>query len=65
MAAFTQTGKALRVTTPLGADVLLVERFSGTEGMSTPYELTLDLLSVEAALDPKCCCASRSRSRSI
>jgi type VI secretion system secreted protein VgrG len=53
MAVFTQTGKPLRVTTPLGGDVLLVERFAGTEGMSTPYELTLDLLSTEIALDPK------------
>ena len=51
--AATQVGKPLRVTTPLGADVLLVERLSGTEGMSMPYELTLDLLSLDQNIDPK------------
>jgi type VI secretion system secreted protein VgrG len=42
----------MQVTTPLGADVLLLEALSGYESVSEPYELTLDLLSLKSDVDP-------------
>ena len=41
--AYTQDNRPLRVATALGKDVLLLERFSGEEGVSTPFRFTLDL----------------------
>lgn len=51
--AYTQTGKPLRVDTPLGADVLLLERFECREAVSEQSEMVLHLLSTDAAIDPK------------
>jgi type VI secretion system secreted protein VgrG len=51
--AYTQDNRPLRVATALGKDVLLLERFSGEEGVSTPFRFTLDLLSEKPAIDPK------------
>lgn len=42
---FTQENRFLRINTPLGEDVLLLARFSGTEGVSTPFMFALDLAS--------------------
>ena len=51
MASYTQDNRPLRVTTGLGKDVLLLERFSGEEAVSKPFHFTLDLLSKRASID--------------
>jgi type VI secretion system secreted protein VgrG len=45
MAKISQANRPMRVDSSLGEDVLLLEGFSGTEGVSTPFGYTLDLLS--------------------
>lgn len=52
MASLTQDNRPLRVSTGLGKDVLLLERFSGEEGVSMPFHFTLEMLSENAAIDP-------------
>ena len=42
---FTQENRLLTIQTPLGKDVLLLTRFSGTEALSTPFSFELDLIS--------------------
>jgi type VI secretion system secreted protein VgrG len=42
----------MRVSTPLGDDTLLLAALSGRESVSKPFELVLDLLSENAAIDP-------------
>jgi type VI secretion system secreted protein VgrG len=42
----------MRLTTPLGGDTLVIEKLTGTEQVSRPFELNLDLLSSDAAIDP-------------
>jgi len=42
---YTQENRSLVVTTPLGDDVVLLTRFSGTEGLSVPFSFDLDLVS--------------------
>jgi type VI secretion system secreted protein VgrG len=43
--ANTQTNRPMRVYTPLGTDVLLLENVKGFEGISRPFKYTLDMLS--------------------
>ncbi len=43
--SFTQAGRPFTVTTPLGADKLLLERFAGEEAVSAPFHFTLDMIS--------------------
>jgi type VI secretion system secreted protein VgrG len=43
--AFTQANRHIAVTTPLGQDVLLLQGFSGQEGISQLFSFSLDLLS--------------------
>src|SRR5580698_8560070 len=43
--AYTQTNRPMRLYTPLGDDVLLLEGISGTERISRPFKYTLDMLS--------------------
>jgi type VI secretion system secreted protein VgrG len=50
--AYTQDKRPLRVKTPLGKDVLLLERFSGEEGVSTPFHFVLETLSENGAIEP-------------
>ncbi len=45
MPKHSQDGRLLAVTTPLGKDALLLERFSGTEAISALFEFQLDLLA--------------------
>ena len=45
MAKFSQAGRPLAVTTPLGDDVLLLESFTGVEAISTPFRFLLELLA--------------------
>ena len=42
---YTQADRPLALTTPLGDDALLLERLSGTEGISTLFQFKLDLLA--------------------
>ncbi|HSG81537.1 MAG TPA: type VI secretion system tip protein TssI/VgrG, partial [Gemmatimonadota bacterium] len=50
MPQYSQANRPLRVETVLGANVLLLESFSGQEGVSMPYSYTLDLASPDPAL---------------
>ncbi|HKP48459.1 MAG TPA: type VI secretion system tip protein TssI/VgrG [Gemmatimonadales bacterium] len=52
MAAYSQANRPMKVDTALGPDVLLLEGFSGMEGVSTPFGYTMDLLSENAAIAP-------------
>src|SRR6266545_4601057 len=52
MPAFKQENRPIRISTVLGTDVLLLQGFSGQEGVSTPYSYTVDLWSEDAAIDP-------------
>jgi len=45
MGAFTQNVRPLRVYTPLGDDLLLLESIEGSEAISRPFEFRLDMLS--------------------
>ncbi len=47
----TQADRYIRVTSPLGADVLLLESFEGTEGVSVPFQFELGMLTENASLD--------------
>ena len=47
MATFTQDHRPLQLTTPLPANALLIEKLTGTEGVSTLFEFHLDLLAPE------------------
>jgi type VI secretion system secreted protein VgrG len=51
MATFSQDDRPFRVDTTLGKDKLLLQGFSGDEGVSIPFSYTLDLLSDDAAID--------------
>jgi type VI secretion system secreted protein VgrG len=44
----TQQDRRLRLTTPLGEDVLLITRFTGEEEISKTYRYELDLASTDA-----------------
>jgi type VI secretion system secreted protein VgrG len=46
MADYKQDNRLMAISTPLGADVLLLEAFRGTESLSQPFHLELDVLSV-------------------
>jgi type VI secretion system secreted protein VgrG len=52
MAKYSQTNRPMRVDTALGADVLLLEGFSGDEAVSSPFGYSLDLLSEDPAIAP-------------
>jgi type VI secretion system secreted protein VgrG len=43
--SFTQAGRPFTVTTPLGADKLLLESFAGEEAISAPFHFTLEMVS--------------------
>jgi type VI secretion system secreted protein VgrG len=49
MSPITQSGRLLRITTPLGPDVLLVDRVGGVEGISQPFRFQTSLLAEVAA----------------
>lgn len=44
-ASFTQENRVLKITTPLGKDVLLLQGFSGQEAISSMFQFHLDLLA--------------------
>jgi type VI secretion system secreted protein VgrG len=45
MPTFTQSGRPIAVSTPLGADAVLLNGFTGTEAISAPFRFHLDLLA--------------------
>ena len=48
---YSQQDRPIKVNTPLGQDVLLLEHFEGTEGISTPYEFHLHMVSTSKNLN--------------
>ena len=50
--AITQANRSLRITTPFGKDVLLLEKLAGNEYLSQLYSYQLSLLSETGDLDP-------------
>src|SRR5262245_41410319 len=53
MPEYTQQDRPIKVTTSLGEDVLLLERFDGKEGISQPFEFHLHMVSVDKSIDVK------------
>jgi len=49
---FSQATSVLSVTTPLGADVLLLDAFEGVEAVSQPFKFILTMRSDQTGLDP-------------
>lgn len=49
---FKQVGRMVSVSTPFGADALLVDALEGHEGLSEPFSFKLTLRSGDAGLDP-------------
>ena len=47
---YTQAGRPIRLDTPLGEDVLLLEQFSGAEAVSQQFSFQLRAVSTSAAL---------------
>jgi type VI secretion system secreted protein VgrG len=47
---YSQANRPMKVDTVLGEDVLLLDGFSGSEGVSTPFSYTLDLLSEDSSI---------------
>lgn len=50
MPDYTQTGRPIRLDTPLGEDVLLLEEFTGAEGVSQQFSFHLRAVSTNGAL---------------
>src|SRR4051794_4745855 len=50
--SYQQATSPMRVTSPLGPDVLLAKRLQGTEQVSVPFRFTLDLVSINWEIDP-------------
>lgn len=51
MPEYKQQDRPIKVQTPLGEDVLLLERFEGKEAISQPYEFHLHMVSTQKNLD--------------
>lgn len=51
MPEYKQQDRPIKVQTPLGEDVLLLERFEGREAISQPYEFHLHMVSTQKNLD--------------
>lgn len=49
---FTQANSALSVTTPFGANVLLLDSIHGVEALSQPFKFSLSMHSSDTGLDP-------------
>ena len=45
MASYVQQNRKVRVTTPLGEDVLLLNAFSGTEEISRPFRFQVEMIA--------------------
>jgi type VI secretion system secreted protein VgrG len=53
VAVYKQEHRLLKIKTTLGVTKLMLEKFSGTEELSTPFEFRVRLLSEDAAVDLK------------
>ena len=53
MASYSQANRALTITSPLGADVLLMLGFTGTESISRLFSFQLDLMSANQGIMAK------------
>src|SRR5688572_19210981 len=53
MPGYSQDTRPIRVKTSLGDKALLLTRFAGYEGVSTPFSFQLDMVSENAAIDAK------------
>jgi type VI secretion system secreted protein VgrG len=53
MPTYSQADRLFGVETSLGPDTLLLESFSGHESLSQPFAFTLELLSLDAAIDAR------------
>jgi type VI secretion system VgrG family protein len=53
LAGFSQSTRLLKLTTPLGADVLLAECVRGEEGIATGFSFKIAALSTDAAISLK------------
>jgi type VI secretion system secreted protein VgrG len=51
MALYTQTGRLISLTTPLGEDKLLLTGFTGHEAISRMFDFRLQMLSEDTAID--------------
>jgi type VI secretion system secreted protein VgrG len=49
--AYTQENRLIAINTPLGEDVLLLQGFTGHEGISRPFNFHLELLSEKNTID--------------
>ncbi len=49
---YKQTNSTLTVTTPFGADALLLDSFQGVEAISQPFKFSLSMRSANTGLDP-------------
>ncbi len=47
-----QENQIITVSSPLGADVLLMNSFQATEKLSTPFKITLNVYTSEESIDP-------------
>jgi type VI secretion system secreted protein VgrG len=50
MMSYTQTGRIISISTPLGEDALLLRSFTGHEAISQLFRFDLDLLSEKSAI---------------
>jgi type VI secretion system secreted protein VgrG len=50
--AYTQAGRPISIDTPAGTDVLLLERVTGYEAISTPFEFEAEVVSENNSIDP-------------
>ncbi len=48
---YSQDNRLMKIETPLGKDVLLLQGFEGEEAISRPFCFHLDLLSLDASID--------------
>ena len=58
MSDYTQANYTFRISTPLGVDTLLLRRLRGSEGISEPFDLDLEVLApndVEVPFDAPHC----------
>ena len=53
MQDYTQANRPYLIETALGKDVLLLESFWGSEGVSMPYTFNLSLLSLDEKIAPE------------
>jgi len=51
MGTYSQATRQLQITTPLGADVLLLERVIGEEGISMPFRFDVEMLSQNTSIN--------------